>query len=214
MKTHMPSIEEYKGLINSIPVYNQSARIKREVWKRVSYKDKERIENEIFGDFDEVELSREDVISEIDISKKIVMVLMWGYPTTGRGSNIQNILTKIDKLNELLSKVENQNLTMIQANNLIEEFKGIHGLGVSTWSKLLYFFGVKVNSKRCQIYDLKIVDSLNKKQFAEQGTKKWKQDVKHYYQFLELVDSISASMDVLPEQVELFLFYYNLYYKF
>ncbi len=58
------------------------------------------------------------------------------------------------------------------------------------------------------------MDSLNKKQFDELDTKKWKQDINHYYQFIELVDNLAKDMCVLPEQVELFLFYYNLYYKF
>ena len=44
--------------------------------------------------------------------------------------------------------------------------------------------------------------------------KKWKQDINHYYQYIELMGNLATSMSVLPEQVELFLFYYNLYYKF
>ena len=87
---------------------------------------------------------------------------------------------------------------------------GIRGLGISTWSKFLYFFNVAIDLKRCKIYDLKIVDSLNKKQFSELDTHIWKQDVEHYYQYIELVDNLAKQMDVSPEQVELFLFYYNL----
>lgn len=152
--------------------------------------------------------------SEDDIAKKIVMVLMWGYPTGGRGSNIESILKRIDVLIPLLSSVNERNLTKAKASNLIKEFSSIRGLGISTWSKLLYFFNAEVDSRKCQIYDLKIVDSLNKKQFDELGTQEWKQNIIHYYQYIELVDSFATSMGALPEQVELFLFYYNLYYKF
>ena len=59
---HMPSIKKYKNLIKLVPVYKQSTRIRREVWARFSYSDKERIENRIFGDKAEVEISREDLI--------------------------------------------------------------------------------------------------------------------------------------------------------
>lgn len=207
-----PSIIEFGELINLIPARNQSTRIERKAWKRFSDNDKARIEA-IFRDKDEVELSRADVLSEADTAKKIVMVLMWGYPTGGRGSNIKNILEEIDKLSEILSSVDKKDLTKTEANKLIEQFESVRGLGISTWTKLLYFFNFSIDSKKCQIYDLKIVDSLNKKQFSELCTQIWKQDIDHYYQYVELVDTLAMRMCVSPEQVELFLFYYNLCYK-
>jgi len=139
---------------------------------------------------------------------------LWGYPTGGRGNNIEYILVKAEELIPILSSVSGKNLTKTESNEVIEKFGSIRGLGISTWSKILYFFNVSIDSRKCQIYDQKIVDSLNKKQFDELDTKKWKQDINHYYQFIELVDNLAKDMCVLPEQVELFLFYYNLYYKF
>ena len=211
---HMPSIKKYKNLIKLVPVYKQSTRIRREVWARFSYSDKERIENRIFGDKAEVEISREDLIKENDPAKKIVMTLMWGYPTGGRGSNIENILKQLDNLSKLLSGVNKKNLKKEESNILIKKFQGIPGLGISTWSKLLYFFMVQIESMKCQIYDLKIVESLNKKQFSELGAQIWRQDVDHYYQYVELVNNLAKCMCVCPEQVELFLFYFNHSYKF
>ena len=208
----MTSMSKYSRLIKLIPVYNQSTTIKKEAWEKFSY-DKA-IKKAIFGNNDNVELSRADVFSEVDTAKKIVMVLMWGYPTGGRGNNIESILKRIDSLCELLSSVYKKDLTKAQVDCLISKFKGIHGLGISTWSKLLYFFNVSVDSKKCQIYDLKIVDSLNKKQFNEIGTHRWRQNIDHYHQYIGLMDKLAKSMKVCPEQVELFLFYYNLYYKF
>ncbi len=210
----MPSIIHYSELIKTIPVFNQSANIKKRSWERIKYKDKDRIETGIFGNKKEVELSRADVLSEVDTAKRIVMILMWGYPTGGRGNNIESILEEIDCLSEILLSVDKQNLTKAQANSLIKRLEGIRGLGVSTWSKLLYFFNVRIDSRKCQIYDLKIVDSLNKKQFSELGAQVWKQDINHYYQYIELVDNLAMRMCVSPEQVEVFLFYFNLYYKF
>ena len=152
--------------------------------------------------------------SECDIGIKLIKILMWGYPTGGRGNNLESILKKAEELIGILSSVNGKNLTESQASELLAKFKEIRGLGISTWSKILYFFNVSVDSKKCQIYDMKIVDSLNKKQFSELGMQKWRQDNNHYYQYVKLVDDLAISMCVLPEQVELFLFYYNLYYKF
>lgn len=211
----MESISKYCELIKYIPVYNQSTVIKKDTWERFSnikwYND---IKTAIFDDKDSVEISRADIHSENDAEKKLLKLLMWGYPTGGRGYNIGYILEKADGLIRMLSSVNGKNLTKSESDELIEKFASVRGLGISTWSKILYFFSVSIDSRKCQIYDLKIVDSLNKKQFNELGTKKWKQDIKHYYQYIELVDDLAKGMNVLPEQVELFLFYYNLYYKF
>lgn len=209
----MPSIVEYSGLIKSIPVYNQSAKINKKVWNELLCNEED-IKIELLGGENDFELSREEVLSEDDKEKRIVMALMWGYPTGGRGKNIKDTLTEIDKLKQLLSEAQDLDLTKEQADNLIEQIDSIHGLGMSTWSKLLYFFNVSIESRRCQIYDLKIVDSLNRQQFCELETQEWKHSRNHYYQYIELVDDLAMRMCVSPEQVELFLFYFNHDYKF
>ncbi len=209
----MPSIIEYSGLIKSIPAYNQSTKINKKVWNELLCNEED-IKKELLGGESDFELSREDVLSKDDKEKRIVMALMWGYPTGGRGKNIKDTLTEIDKLKQLLSEAKDQDLTKEQADNLIEQIDSIHGLGMSTWSKLLYFFNVSIESRRCQIYDKKIVDSLNRKQFSELGTQIWKQDIEQYYEYIELVDDLAMHMCVSPEQVELFLFYFNHDYKF
>lgn len=208
----MTSIDEYRDLIKMIPVNEQASIIKKIVWNKESYD--ENIMKSIFGDNEIVELSRKDVCSEPNIKKKIIMVLMWGYPNGGRGNNINNVMKQLEQLCDLLRSVNGKNLTKEQAGKLLLELENIRGLGISTWSKLLYFFNVSIDTNRCQIFDQKIVDSLNKKQFQQLGNEEWKQDINHYYQYIELVKRIADKMKVLPEQIELFLFYFNLYYKF
>lgn len=208
----MGSIMDYRDLIQLIPVNNQSTIIKKDIWKKFSY-DNELIKA-IFGSEDKVELSRADVFSESNIEKKIIMILMWGYPTGGRGNNIKSILESRCELISLLQSVNGQNLTKVQASSIFADFKKIHGLGISTWSKLLYFFNVSVDSKKCQIFDTRIVDSLNKRQFSELGIQEWKQTNSAYFQYIELVDDLATRLSVLPDQVEVFLFYFNLYFKF
>ncbi len=212
----MRNIKDYCDLIKVIPVNNQSGRVKKDVWSKFSYNDD--IKNAIFENNEVIEISRADVLFEKSIAKKIVMALMWGYPSGGRGNNIKRILDNTDNINslsEILSKNNGANLTKNEASVLIKELDNIKGMGISTWSKLLYFFNVSIESKKCQIYDMKIVESLNKKQFRELDEQnQWEQDVNHYYKYIELVDNLASSMGVLPEQVEVFLFYYNHDYKF
>lgn len=68
--------------------------------------------------------------------------------------------------------------------SLIAVLENVKGLGESTWSKLLYFFKIQVEGRRCQIFDKNIKDALNSPQFIEQyefneerGIS-WKQDAK------------------------------------
>jgi hypothetical protein len=210
----MTSITTYENLIKNIPVLKQSTKIKRKVWERISYNNKSEIENDIFGAEAEVEISREDIFNESDTKKKIVMTLMWGYPTGGRGSNIANLLKNLSKLNTTLGNIKNKNLSYADFNDLVQSFNEILGLGMSTWSKFLYVFNVKIDSTRCQIYDLKIVESLNKKQFVELGSNTWEQNTKNYCSYIQLTKNLANTMSSSPDQVELFLFYYNYYYKF
>jgi hypothetical protein len=139
----MNSITDYEELINQIPVSKQSTLIKKEVWKKFPYDNK--IEKAIFGSKEIVEISRADVHSAGTTAKKIVMVLMWGYPTGGRGNNIEYILNKMDELIPLLSSIKGKNLTRSKASEVFNTFENIRGLGISTWSKLLYFFDVSID---------------------------------------------------------------------
>ena len=210
----MPSIYLYQNLIKEIPVLKQSAKIKSDVWSKIPYNDKEEIEDDIFGSTPIVEITREDIFKENNTKKKIIMILMWGYPTGGRGSNISNVLTQLAKLEKTLGTIKDKNLTVNNFQNCVQQFNGVSGLGISTWSKFLYFFNVKIDSKSCLIYDHKIVKSLNRKQFNELGLKIWKQNADEYLEYINLIESLANGKNFDPAQMELFLFYFNYSYKF
>lgn len=210
----MPSITTYANLITNIPVLKQSTKIKKKDWNRFSYNNKLKIEKAIFGTKAEVEISREDIFYEKDTENKIVMTLMWGYPTGGRGSNIANLLKNLGKLKTTLDRIKDTNLSDQDFNVLIQEFNKIHGLGMSTWSKFLYFFNVEIDSRRCQIFDMKIVESLNKIQFSELIGNTWKQNITDYCSYIQLAKDLAGKINSSPEQVELFMFYFNYSYKF
>lgn len=210
----MSSISEYKDLISNLPVEQQSSTIKKEIWKRIEYKRKAEIERDIFGNEDSIEISRKDIFAETDITKKIIMILMWGYPTGGRGNNIQNLLKKINDIIDILKSINKKNLTMSEARENIKTLNRITGLGMSTWTKFLYFFDVSIDSNKCQIFDLKIVASLKKKQFDEFEQKIWKQDITFYLEYNKMLNEIAKTLEVSPDRIELFLFLFNLGFMF
>lgn len=207
------SIQYYKQLIQSLPVKNQSSHIKKKSWARISYREKTKIEKVIFSK-DDIEISRQDIFDESNTDFKIIKTLLWGYPTGGRNDNIKRTLESFILLQKILSKTENKNLSISEANSLLNELDNIEGLGPSTWSKLLYFFNISFCNQKCQIFDLKIVDSLNKKQFCEFEEYNWKQDKQNYFKYISLLSDLANKLDASPDQIENFLFFYNLNYKF
>ena len=73
---------------------------------------------------------------------------MWGYPSGGRGKNIQKVLDKFERLKKILKKIQKDNqIDQAQADLYISELDAIDGLGMSTWSKFLYFFKVSASEQ-------------------------------------------------------------------
>jgi len=121
-----------------------------------------------------IKLSRSDVFGEDnaekeEIAKKIIKVLMWGYPRgTMPGSGRKNIINitkdeNLEKLVNLFSGIKGRGLGENEINEKLPDLKvnGVSGLGIATMSKLLYFFEVSFEGRRCLIYDSNVMRFLN-----------------------------------------------------
>lgn len=216
-------LSELQKLIKEIPVMKQSTKVNEDSWKE-KLKDNDTC-LKLFNDINEKykgEISRQEVLNEKDSKRKIMMTLMWGYPTGGRGNNISHVLKNFDSLDEILNKygepcAENK-LNNDEFSKLYNQLRPISGLGPSTWSKLLYFFNFYIDGNKCLIYDQKIVSSLNRKQFFELANdkKEYKHNKKDYLIYLQKVKEWAEEIDKdseTPDKIEVFLFYFNLYYK-
>jgi hypothetical protein len=130
----------------------------------------EKIINEIFNMKDEISLSRSDVFKEGEVKKRIMKVLMWGYPEatmpiSGK-KNIINITKdeNLEKLVNLFNYIRKKNdLAENEINEKLPKLRvdGVSGLGIATLSKLLYFFNVSFEGRRCLIYDSNVRSFLN-----------------------------------------------------
>lgn len=175
----MSSIKKYEEIIKSIPVRNHSVIVRKENWikndslhtrltKNNQFQNnnddllntlKAIFENAQNGQNGQIEISREDIFKEKDREKKLIMVLLWGYPTGGRGNNIADILYSRNELIPRISDfIENnekkinskvfKNLFYTQNKNG-EKGEKIKGIGLSTMSKILYFFEIKIDNNPC-----------------------------------------------------------------
>lgn len=214
----MISIKKYAGLIKSLPVGGQFIKIRRDskFWNptKTDFPDDvievvKTVFGESSGDERYINISRDDIKKTSDTKKKIVKILMWGYPGGGRYGQVQNILQNMDVLTNCLEAINGNYFDSVQAalGNVLE----INGLGLSSISKLLYFFDVKIENTPCQIYDGKVIKSLNKNHQIDELSSRndWGRTYPDYEEYIDLLFSLSKNCECSPDQIELFLFMIN-----
>lgn len=215
----MISIKEYAGLIKSLPVGGQFTKIKKDskFWDptKTDFPDdvKEVVKtvfDECSGDEKYINISRDDIKKTKDTKKKIVKILMWGYPGGGQHGQVTRILQNLNDLTTWLNENNGKNFDSVQ-DNALRELSGINGLGPSTISKLLYFFKVKIGNTPCQIYDGKVIKSLNKNHQIDELSSRnnWDRKDEDYEEYIKLLFRLSKKCKCSPDQIELFLFMIN-----
>lgn len=224
-------IKEYADLIKSLPVGGQFTKIKRDskFWDPTNTEFSDDVKEVVKAVFDEcsgderyINISRDDIKEAIATKEKtsdtkeiIVKILMWGYPRGGQYGQVKKILQNLNDLTAWLEENNGNNFDSVQDDalgNLLE----INGLGLSTISKLLYFFDVKIGNIPCQIYDNKVIDSLNiNHQIDELSSRNdWEQTYDDYENYINLLSELSENCEcspdkIKPDQIELFLFMIN-----
>ncbi|RBQ05853.1 hypothetical protein [Pedobacter miscanthi] len=207
-------ISLYAGLIKELPVRDICFSTKRSTWVKA---EKEvpwlRVLNdEVFGSYLKLSISRKDIFSCIsNIRQSIILTIYWGYPQGMRGEHFINMLKSIEIIEESIFTIRNkENPTTDDYWVLMDKLKGVKGLALSTISKLLYFFEIKINGHQCQILDLRLIDALSSKGFSQYETllpiSYGTIAEKKYPLFLELTTSIANKLECEPENIEMFLF--------
>ena len=72
---------------------------------------------------------------------------MWGYPTKGRGKNIEKMLEteNLERLKKILSNYKSSEISIDQ---LRKDIKSIPGLGLSTITKFTHFLNTTINGNK------------------------------------------------------------------
>ncbi len=199
-------IIDFKDLIKAIPYKNQSFEIKRKNW---IINNQEEYLNEIFKFQDIITLNRFDLYNpELDTKEFIFKTLMWGYPTKGRGKNIEKILENrnLEKLIEILNDYRDREVLYEKLKN---DMKSIPGLGISTMTKFTHFLNSFINGNKAVILDWQIIELLKRDKFEEFRaiTKINYENAQTYYpEYINIVRELSDNLKVEPDQIEMFLF--------
>jgi hypothetical protein len=164
------NILNYKILIANLPVRQQCFTTKRTTWNKAEYEISwlKIINDKLFSDKTTLTISRQDIFETEDPIEKIIKVIYWGYTAGMRGNHFVNILKNIDTIkNSILKFKANSRLTDTDFLDLTKTFKNVEGLGLSTYSKLLYFFKISFNGNPCLILDQRLIDVFANKTYSE-----------------------------------------------
>lgn len=202
-------IQTFSDLIRALPVNSHSFDIQRKNWQ---VKHQQHIINRIFEGKDTITLNRFDLINaNHDAEEFIIKVLLWGYPTKGRGKNIEKVLEpgNFNILVDMLMKYRENDISIDQ---LIQGIKTINGLGLSTMTKFTNFMNVRINGHKAVIFDARIIETLNSNRFEELKSLtgiNYHNKSRRYLDYIKVLDDLSKQLDVDSEQIEMFLFMFG-----
>jgi len=204
-------MKRFKQLIQSMPLNEQAFKSKKSTWKKYIDGNSEvsEILKFIFDGNSEVQISRKDlfvITEEKNLKYFIVAVILWGYPRGMRGNHFENLVLNIDSIVEALKEAKDGIPEWTIHYKKIEE---IHGLGLSTYSKFLYFLNVKVEGYTALILDNRITNTFNERtfsEFIEIGKIRYDNAVSKYPLYLKIMDTLSEELHTDSGKLEMFIF--------
>jgi len=158
---------------------------------------------------DKIKISRADLFEHTASRSPYAFyyIVFWGYPRNMRGNSFASILGAVK---ELRSGIQyKQSISSMELKELIRSFNGV---GLSTLSKFLYFFRVKVGGLPSMILDSRIIEVLQNGLYEELLSLRKKSTYnqsEYYIDYLAEIRRISTAEGYKPDQLELFLFQYG-----
>ena len=196
-----------------MPVKKQASTSKRSTWEKygAEFPFLNDLIDYVFDHRAVVEISRQDLfeLAEKQMFREIIFsTILWGYPAGMRGLHFQNILRNISAIeNALTTCFNNKNI-----NNWETHYRSvslIDGLGLSTYTKFLYFLKIRVESYPALILDLRLIDVFRKgvfREFKELKRIRYDNAPVLYPDYLKLMSTTAIKYDLPYDNVEMFLF--------
>jgi thermostable 8-oxoguanine DNA glycosylase len=207
-------LSAYSSLIGELPYRDQAFETKKTTWSRKEYEEHEEFNlflDDAFSKGEAITLSRQDLFKRAneDVIAAVFSIIFWGYPRNMRGNTFESILEALLDIKKVLSG--NRELNTVTFAGICEQLKGT-GIGLSTLSKFLYFFGFNLEGHRCLILDSRIIDVLNTETFVElkmgQAITEWNKE-DQYLQYLKMMEDVAKANGYSVDQLELFLFMFG-----
>lgn len=171
--------------------------------------------NDIFDNNETITISRGDLLNPyMNTDEHVITVLMWGYPTKGRGNNIDSFLEQ-KKFNSFIDKLELAKKDKHISIDVIKDLmKNSTGLGFSTLSKILYFSKINYEAIPALILDSRIIKALSSGRFKDSGIEQFRNlrpgnEPQKYIYYLDFMKSLAKKMNTEADRVEMFLYQFG-----
>lgn len=166
--------------------------------------------NNLFDEHGFITLSRQDIFNTTSLKEIIIKTIYWGYTGGMRGNHFMNILNNIDELEGYLEEAtQKEEFNSDDFVELSVSFNDLSGLGLSTYSKLLYFLNLEINGNPSLILDLRLIKVFNMGSFDDLEPLiniSYQNAPHHYVNYLEVLNQIGQELDVRADKIEMFLF--------
>ena len=205
-------MERFRDLIANMPIREQAFTSKRETWEKYisELPGIEDLIGEIFGHSKSVEISRHDLFTFGQGSKVKLFVfatVLWGYPAGMRGRHFQSIFQNMDHLEKIL--ISNRETNIENWGEHYRFIDQVEGLGLSTYTKFLYFIRATINGLPALILDQRLIDVFRKGIFREcrdLKTISYESAPYLYPKYLKMMDCIANKYHIDSGKLEMFLF--------
>jgi hypothetical protein len=196
--------EPFSKLIPLLPVDEHAVRVKASNWEdHFAASGLEDKFQEIFGTSKEVRLTRKDIRDQVDERRKCLEILLWGYPSGMRGNHHLDYLGNITDIAKHATSEKAWPQYYAALN-------GLGSLGISTVTKLAYFFGRSFGGQMALILDNRLIGVVSRSGWDELRSLKgltYGNAVDKYFSYLKsLADAAQGIQGARPEQLEFFLF--------
>lgn len=206
------TLKRHEKLISELPYLEQYFETKETTWERSRKRDL------IFDNFcqrnfiaGKLEISRGDLFKLATINSRdaLFAVILWGYPANMRGNIFDKILHNADTIVRVLEG--EKDISEAQFGDILKQLNNT-GLGLSTLTKVLYFFGFSIEGFRCLILDSRIIDVINGNKYSELnvlGKYSEFNKSKKYLDYLRVMKEVADNSTFSVDQLELFLFVFG-----
>jgi len=134
-------------------------------------------------------------------SDKCLAILMWGYPSGGRGKNITRAIRNLPNIAAAASTPRPT------WRAYYKSFARGWGVNASTITKFAYFFGHKFAGDKALVLDLQIARTFDSKRWSHAphpvGSYPW---INSYPVYLREMRRLANAIGAKPDQLELFLY--------
>ena len=159
-------------------------------------------------------INRQDLFTINNIREKIIKIIYWGYPTGMQGHiNFSNILQNITVIEDSMVSIKNNpHPSENDFNDLSNIFSEVPGLGLSTYSKFLYFLDINFNGYKSLILDRRLIEVFRRGVFDDYldfRNINYNNAVNNYFNYIKVTNQIANRIGTNAENIEQFLFIFG-----